>query len=312
LTPPTPTERVQLAAENFAGANSADIGANWDAGYTNCAALKLQSNEVSPSALNQEARETYNAITTPDSQWIQARMPKFLSGVGCGLLLRWANAPTNVGYVFQAIGFNPSCRIEKFASGGVYSVPAQSNAHQWQAGDYIRAEIETPEGSSVAELRMYCIRNGVETQVLNATDPSPITSGKVGLGMYNITADDRAFADVTIGGFAAAGDTFARVATVVTDATGADLTFTGLAHKVRYKNDLNQITPVEVTGLGGVSTYRLSKVWEPEITYACFEAQGSDGVWETSVDPNSYVCYGVTPSPGDTTPPDAPTDVAVH
>jgi len=106
--------------------------------------------------------------------------------------------------------------------------------------------------------------------------------------------------------------TFAHMASVVTDSSGADLTFTGLAAKIRYWNDITPRTSaVEVTGLGGVTAYRLVKTWESTVSWVCLAAQGSDGVWEDDVDVNRYLCTGVTPSTGDTTPPDPPTGLTI-
>ena len=102
-------------------------------------------------------------------------------------------------------------------------------------------------------------------------------------------------------------DTFANVNTITVDTTGADITFLGLAHKLRYWNDLHpRGSEVELAGLGSVATYRLSKVWEPTISYVCMEAQGADGIWETTKVPASYLCKAVTPGSADTTPPATP------
>lgn len=95
---------------------------------------------------------------------------------------------------------------------------------------------------------------------------------------------------------------------VVLDPNGGDLTFTGLAQKIRYWNELHlHGSDVEVAGLGGVASYRLSKVWEATIFWVCVEAQGSDGVWETTRDPSSYRCNSVTPGPPEAPAPPVPT-----
>lgn len=105
----------------------------------------------------------------------------------------------------------------------------------------------------------------------------------------------------------------ANVTGVTTDTTGADITISGLAYKIRYWDDLHDSSnKVEVTGLGGVSTYRLSKIWEPSITFMCVEAQGSDGVWETDVLSTNYRCRSVVPGTGDITAPVQPTGLKVR
>lgn len=104
--------------------------------------------------------------------------------------------------------------------------------------------------------------------------------------------------------------TFAHIGQVVPDTLGANLTFTGLAFKIRFWDDfIARAAAFEITGLNGVTTYRHNRVWGFGITFACYEAQGSDGVWETSTDPNSFVCGTV---PQDTVAPLPPDGIQVR
>lgn len=104
-------------------------------------------------------------------------------------------------------------------------------------------------------------------------------------------------------------DTFANVNSISSDTTGATIGFLGLAYKIRYWNDLSSPpgSKAEIVGLNGVTSYRHNNVWDVRITFVCYEAQGSDGVWETTRDPNSYGCTGVTPGSTDSSAPATPT-----
>lgn len=99
-----------------------------------------------------------------------------------------------------------------------------------------------------------------------------------------------------------------HVVGLVSDTAGADLTFSGAAYKYRYWYDLTAPgQKIEIIGINGNTSARLNKVWEPQSTFVCAEAQGSSGVWETDDNPSSYLCTTVTPGSGDTTAPATPT-----
>lgn len=104
------------------------------------------------------------------------------------------------------------------------------------------------------------------------------------------------------------GDTFAYVTGVTTDTAGADLTFAGKAHKIRFFTAQNDGAKTEVTGLGGVSNYRHNHAWvTADGNFVCYEAQGSDGLWQTQ----EQVCNSAPVNSADVTPPAAPTGLTV-
>lgn len=87
----------------------------------------------------------------------------------------------------------------------------------------------------------------------------------------------------------ASGNAF--VATWLTDTLGGQLTFQGAAHKIRYWTGANNSAKTEIAGLGGVTSYRLNLSWSyVHGGFACVEAAGSDGVYETVINPQSYIC----------------------
>lgn len=96
------------------------------------------------------------------------------------------------------------------------------------------------------------------------------------------------------------GETSASVATVTADFYGANITFNGSAHAISYFTMKNNNTPVEITGLGGVTSYRLSRVWTTEdgevlsgtAPFTCIKAKGSDGIYQTG-----QICTGVPIAP---------------
>ena len=143
------------------------------------------------------------------------------------------------------------------------------------------------------------------------TIPASVTSICVRISSYDTSTNESLLSTGTDESFSSGSAAF--TSNVVSDTTGADITFVGNAHKIRYWDDLiESSSKLEVTGLGGVPTYRLSKIWEPSITFMCVEAQGSDGVWETTVNADFYRCAGVAPGSGDITAPIVPSGLSVR
>lgn len=312
LTPPAASVRVTRVTENFTRANSTDLGSAWDAGYTGATNFQLLSNQIAPGSLNSEALETYNAYTLPADQWA---CKVFKSAPASdGIVLRFANSPTVTGYYFKARDSNPTARIDKYTAGAYAQVASSGSATPvWGIGDQLCAEVE---GTT---LRLFRVSGGVSTLLISVTDAS-FATGKAGMQAYAVTAVNEALGDdFTAGDFTTGtptGDTFATTASVTLDTTGADLTFTGLATKIRYWNTLHPRTsPVEVTGLGGVASYRLSKTWETDpiaVTWVCIESQGSDGIWESDKVVDSYICKTLPAPAGDVTAPANPSGLGIR
>ena len=192
ITTATPTA---VLGDNFNRANGLDLGASWDAGYTdqNGANLNLQivGNRVTATAVG-DATETYTGVTLANNQWAQLTLAAANgTGIGSRLLLRFSAPGAKSGYEFalrRATG--ATSRIAKW-NAGVFTQLAAENATTWVAGDVLRAEAE---GTT---LRLY--RNNV--LVLTATDAT-FPSGRAGITVAaatiaNVEVDDFSVGNLT-------------------------------------------------------------------------------------------------------------------
>ena len=169
-------KRVSQFTEDFNRADAADIGANWDAGYTGESALAIVGNRIRASAVATSALETVNAVSLTANQYAQITLSTFTGAVLAiaGVRVRNANAATNTGYAFQALrneGTKTSQIVRVDAGAG--TVLITENATTWAATDVLRGEVY---GTA---LRLY--RNGV--LLLSFTDAN-LTSGKAGINLY--------------------------------------------------------------------------------------------------------------------------------
>lgn len=307
LTPPAASVRTNTVNDTFTATNSNPLPSPWLGTYPPDVNLQLVSNQAASTSITEDATMIRNEVT-PNDQWACAPFSSTLNGAP-GILLRFTDPSVKSGYAFRVIG-HTSIRIEKWTN--------NVNAYLGVLS-YSFADNETlcgeAEGTS---LRLYTVLNGVSSLRIVATD-STYTSGKRGLLIYNSVSNAVLATEFTGGGFTAGtptSDTFSTTASVALDATGADITFTGLASKIRYWNNLHPRTaPVEVTGLGGVASYRLSKTWETApvaITFVCIESQGSDGIWESDKVTDSFVCNNLATTSTDSTAPATPSGFGVR
>jgi hypothetical protein len=306
LTPPVAPLpfRITLATDLFDRENSADLSSAWDAGYTSAGPFSIVSEEATPTTGNTNTFETYNAVTMPNNQWACAPITKFTTNGNGGVILRFANAPTLSGYIFKANLTNPSATILK-ATAGAFAVLKSNNTYTFAIGDDVCGE---SDGTTHRIFK----RTGEVQTLIDSVEDATFPSGKAGIFAYAVTQPAFSLGSISLGSLTPADLSPASVSSVVGDTTGADLTFTGLAYKVRYWN-VSVASKTEVTGLAGVANYRLNVAWASDVTFGCFEAQGSDGVWESDVDPNSYRCINIIPgTPADTTAPDIPTELEIH
>lgn len=190
------TVRHTLATDTFDRTNNTDLGVSWDAGYTGQNNAQIISNQIRGTSTASSAVETYNVITTPNDQWIQATLATWGTGAARGaLLVRMANSPTWNGYACIIRDTTPLFSIER-RDGGVGTVLATTDAVTPVAGDAYRCEIQ---GTT---LRFVRIVGTVETQLLTATDATYPT-GKTGVHINNQTDTANTELDnVVIGGFA--------------------------------------------------------------------------------------------------------------
>ena len=97
-----------------------------------------------------------------------------------------------------------------------------------------------------------------------------------------------------------------KVTSVITDATGADITFDGLATAVRYwNNDILQSNPTEIPFVVPVNSYR-HNFPATDNTYQCYQAKGANNVWETT----TWICNSLVV--GDIVPPAKPQGLRIE
>jgi hypothetical protein len=165
-----------LATDDFNRANSSDLGANWDAGYTDHPACKIENNSVTHNP-NVDSLETYNAVTPPDAQYAQVKFTEFMTENLMGVLLRFANAPTVSGYLFCAwrFGSDTGETIYRMVNGSFNNI-AENSPATWATNDVLQGQAN---GST---LKLF--KNGVER--LSVVDTT-YTSGKAGIYIIYFT-----------------------------------------------------------------------------------------------------------------------------
>lgn len=309
LTPPASSVRRTTVTDTFSAGNSNPLPSPWLGGYTGNINFQVLSGQAGPVSSEVTDVAMIRNETTPNDQWACVELSTYTSGTSPGVILRMAAPPTFSGYEFrfsQGVG-----RIAEWTAGSWALLSSVSFTPQ--VNDLLCGEAE---GSA---LRLYYTRSGVSTLLTSSTD-STYASGRRGLMTYNAGVQNATmFDNFTAGDFTSGtptNDTFSTLSTVTLDSTGADLVFNGLAHKIRYWNNLHPRTaPVEVVGLGGVASYRHNKTWEVTpvaVTFVCYESQGSDGIWESDKVTDSYVCGSLSVTSTDTTAPATPTGLGVR
>lgn len=179
---------VDAPTDGFPRANSADLGASWDAGYTGASAFKIVSNGVECSVtISGYCLETYTTSYDANqaAQVLLRTWDVGTSDSNFAIMLRASAAPTANSYRFKA-GANQTGGVtvsfDKLV-GGVWTADlATATTPAWAAGDILRA---TANGTT---LTMY--RNG--TPVLTVTDASIATGGRAGLIIYTAAASTSA------------------------------------------------------------------------------------------------------------------------
>lgn len=202
---------VTAPTDNFARADSADLGASWSAGYSAGTTFKIDNNGVECSVVLSNACLEMHSTARANDQAAEVLIRSWAHSTTeavAGVVLRMAAAPTNTYYYFlahEAAGvYNTT--IEKYVA-GVNTILASSATYGWGPGDIIRG---TASGTT---LTLY--RNGVP--ILTTTDAS-IASGSAGMFIYNagsVTGDivldefyawDLADADPTVNDYNTAFD----------------------------------------------------------------------------------------------------------
>lgn len=171
--------RYYLASDDFSRADSTDLGASWDAGYTGATNLQIVSNKVRNTVITtQEADETYNAITLPANTWTQIDLATWSATavVKYGWVIARAAGPATVTWYQATVARNDGAftsAIEKKVAGAGTTLSSE-NATTWATSDVLRLEVVD------SNLRLYR-NNGL---LLSSTDSAISSAGRAGLGNY--------------------------------------------------------------------------------------------------------------------------------
>lgn len=168
--------RRTLYTDLFNRADNADLGADWDNGYTGRSNLAISSqNLVSDGA---DDVETNNATSVPADQWAQITIPTITDLGGdmrFSVLLRASAPPTVTWYEFTAAKNNSYTSRIVYRLNGTNTAEQTENATSLVSGDILRAEAH---GTS---LSLY--RNSDVSPLVTLTDAN-IASGRPGLQMF--------------------------------------------------------------------------------------------------------------------------------
>lgn len=185
-------------ADDFNRANSTELGANWEPGYTDTGgsntALQIVGNRLRAITAGVDATETFTGATLENDQWAQITLPTWTGAsiIVPRVLLRFAGPGAKNGYEFGAVrGGTWTSAIAEW-NAGVWTSLVSENATTWAVGDILRAEAE---GTA---LRLY--RNG---GLLLSTTDATFTSGRAGITIYAGTLTDVEVDDFSTGNFGA-------------------------------------------------------------------------------------------------------------
>jgi hypothetical protein len=115
-----------VITDNFNRADNADIGANWDNGYTSFGACQIVGNLVRPSSVGTTCIESWNANSFAATQSAQVTLTTFTNGsdtfdVTVATVIRATAPATETMYYCQAHsrlpGTGDTVRIGKLVAG---------------------------------------------------------------------------------------------------------------------------------------------------------------------------------------------------
>jgi hypothetical protein len=161
-----------LATDAFTRANNADLGTAWDVS-TGQGAFAISGNTAISNFVG-DAGESYNAITWPDDQYVQAAVTVTGGttpggGAGLGVQARAATGAWTAYRLVVSTAVTNNIELAKFVAAGYTLLGQRTQA--WTAGDTLRLEAQ---GTTLRVLR-----NGVQ---LGATfTDSGIASGRGGI-----------------------------------------------------------------------------------------------------------------------------------
>jgi hypothetical protein len=258
---------------------AADIGAAWDAGYTNHFAWKTVSDRCRTDGIGQESYESTNTAVQANS-WIQADLPTLVkSGSESGVRLGFLAAPANLqGY---------ECRYEKTASDTIRIVRKDS------AGASPATLFSTTGTPLTAPGVPSCERVGSTIKAywngtLIGTAIDTTYSGVLRPAFYgysSASASDIEMDNVTAGNFTVAPVYVTpRILTNTASLTGLTVTSSGSIASYRVDTDFGSTSYTLAQMPSGV----LLRTWVVGETFVCVFAVDAVGVVNTvSTD---YIC----------------------
>lgn len=284
-----------LATDTFTRADGA-LGANWTGSYSSLFDLAIVSTAVRGSSTSNDNIMAYTAISPPADQWAQVDISTATGSAlyAAGVTVRTAASPLTSYYMCRFLANAwAGATIEKLVN-GTYTLLTSTATTSFAAGDKLKC---TARGSTITLLR---IRSGVESVILTTTD-STHTSGRTGVITYASTIANLEFDNFTTGDWAvpAAAPT---ISNLTTDATGANVTWTGDPAFIRIQTyTASGIFSDVVEPIASFPSGRYTNSWAVSITSGCFFARDASGVENTNA--SAYRCAAITPASADTTPP---------
>lgn len=300
------TYRTILGTETFDRADSTELGANWDNGYTGHTNGAIVSNQFRGTVTNTsdpKSVEQYVGVATPDNQWCQVTLPTLAGSTDLeyGCAVRMANPPT-IGwywcYARKIAGTAPArnSAIVSHHPGGVGDANLVSDfVTVWGPGDKIRCEAE---GTALRLIRIPAGQTA-ETTLLSTTD-SEFTTGRTGLVVWmgtGGTLSNAAIDDFAMGGFSSSTVSAVAVDAVSNSASGNLTNTISWTHAVGaganrllavclYSRDDSSPTPVPVVSM-------TSNGLPLTLARADLLADVPGSVWM-----NTELWYLINPSPG--------------
>lgn len=268
------TFRTTLATDTFNRANSTELGASWQPGYTGNGPLQIVSNQLRPTALNTDALETY-VITTPNDQFAQFTLAQVSgSGVRAPRTLVRFSDPANINGYECGFLLPTTFRCGEW-NAGVFTQKT-SDTFTAQAGDIVRTEAE---GTTI---RGYVVRAGVETLINSFTDATH-TAGKTGIIHYQNTGTlgDVQVDDFVMGSISATPPTPPSITRTIADATGATLTHGGVTAttiRVIRGNESGTFNQSVLVPIASFPAGRYTFDWEDGLDFVCFYPRDAAGV----------------------------------
>ena len=281
---------------NACAGTAADIGADWDAGYTNHDAWQTVSDRCRTAGIGSKSLESYNGAIE-NNQWIEYSVPTFtMTGTYTEIRaqVRLA-APADVqGYECRAGKINDGVTT---APNGIVRITREDGA---ALSPSILAELITPLTAPftfACEVVGSTITAYVDSvAVLSAQDTTYSTGRPAFHGESDASATDIEVDDISLGNFTTVTPVAPAITSIVITATGATVNYSGNPAYIRVLTDLSNVVEPISSFPGNFYT----RTWLPGETFVCFFARDANQVENT--DPDKYQC-GIPVIISDITPP---------